>query len=112
MKIIDCPICLTSPGFVMVRKDAYETKYHCTCRNGDIHRYDGQECSKYKSYYKCSSIDTLPSGIVDGIIADNSKRYGIYKTAGRWYKPEDPNLNADQIAEMKAMAWAMMKINL
>lgn len=111
MKIVNCPICM-GLGFVMLRKDNYETKYHCICRFGEAHKYEGSECSKHATKYYCASIDALTSGIIDAVIADNQKRYGIKKVADRWMKPDEPVLTKEQIKEMRDMAWAYMKVKL
>lgn len=111
MNIIGCPICM-GKGFAIVRKQNYDFKHHCTCRFGDSHKYEGRECSKHQTDYYCASIDTLPSGTIDALIADNQKRYDIKKVGDRWMKPEEHNLTQDQVKEMKAMAWAMMKVSI
>lgn len=109
---ITCLICLPTPGIVMLRKGNYETKYHCRCKLGEPHRYEGSECSKYTTHYYCASVDTLPAGTIEALISDNEKRYGIRKVGDRWMKPDGVNLSPEQVNEMKQMAWAMMKVNI
>ena len=111
MIAVDCPICM-GKGFALVRKDTYEYKYACTCRHGDAHRYDGAECPKHKSRYRCGTVDELPSGTVDELIRDNMKRYGIVKSGGRYLMEMGQKLPPDEIQDIKAMAWQMMGVKV
>ena len=112
MHHVDCPICITTPGIVMVRKDTYEIKHHCTCRLGDPHKYNGADCSDHKTRFYCASIDTLPSGTIDSIISENQKKYGIRKVGGRWMKPDSVQLSPETIADMRDAVLTMINVQI
>lgn len=108
---VSCPICM-GKGFIITKNKNYDFKYRCRCRHGESHHYDGKECTKHATNYYCASIDTLPSGTIDQIVADNEKRYGIKRVGDRWMRPDEPVLTQEQVKEMRSMAWAYMKVKL
>lgn len=98
---VDCIVCM-GQGFVQVRKGIYDYKYHCTCRHGEAHKYDGEECVKQKSRYFVPSVDSLPSGEIERIKADNIKRYDLRKAGDRWLKELSERLTDAQVSELNA----------
>lgn len=104
---INCTTCMDK-GFILFRKDTYETKYHCTCRRGEAYKYDGTQC-KHQSKYTCAEV---PGWIAKQVSEDNIKRYGLRKAGDRYMMDRDPKLTPDEMKQYKAMAWEMMGVRI
>lgn len=103
---INCTTCMDK-GFILFRKD-YEYKYHCACRKGEAHKYDGAQC-KHQSKYTCAEV---PGWIAKQVSDDNIKRYGLRKAGDRYLMEMGQKLPPDEIQDIKAMAWQMMGVKL
>jgi hypothetical protein len=106
---VDCPICYPNySGIVIIRKENYDCVYQCTCWAGIEKDYDGQKCSRRTQYY-LPKIDSLPSGIIDEIIKDNCKRYGLVIKDGKYYKDSEKMLSKEQIQEYREQLIELVK---
>lgn len=101
MTDVNCTICMDF-GFVLLIKGWYETKYHCTCKAGTVHAYDGTQLEgDHRSQYICRSIAEVTS--TDEISKTNIRRHGLVKQGPYWFKQDAPKLSTEEIADIRKL---------